>query len=111
MSLQKYHFSTEKNIGDVSCEAAKRQAEARFSDILACLPRQLQQQSTRMRAGQDDLPARLSEIRLRAGHQAALTLDGGNMLLPLLYHSFKAASIYLWTRYCRETSCQNLYEI
>ena len=83
MSLQKYHFSTEKNIGDVSCEAAKRQAEARFSEILACLPRQLQQQITRMRAGQDDLPARLSEIRLRAGHQAALTLDGGNMLLPL----------------------------
>ena len=40
-----------------------------------------------------------------------LAVISGNILLPLLYHSFKTASVYLWTRYCRETSCRNLYEI
>ena len=40
-----------------------------------------------------------------------LAVISGNMLLPLLYHSFKAASIYLWTRFCREQNCTKLYEI
>ena len=40
-----------------------------------------------------------------------LAVISGNMLLPLLYHSIKAASIYLWTRFCREQSCTKLYEI
>ena len=40
-----------------------------------------------------------------------LAVISGNMLLPLLYHSFKAASICLWTRFCREQSCTKLYEI
>lgn len=40
-----------------------------------------------------------------------LAVLSGNVLLPLLYHSFKTASVYLWTRYCRETSCANLYDI
>ena len=40
-----------------------------------------------------------------------LAVLSGNVLLPLMYHSFKAASIYLWPRFCREQSCANLYEI
>ena len=40
-----------------------------------------------------------------------LAVLSGNVLLPLMYHSFKAASIYLWTRFCREQSCAKLYEI
>ena len=47
----------------------------------------------------------------RFGFAPYLAVISGNILLPLLYHSFKTASIYLWTRYCRETSCRNLYEI
>ena len=49
---------------------------------IACLPQGVRQQLARMQEGQADFLARLSEIRLRAGHHAALLLDGENMLLP-----------------------------
>lgn len=55
------------------------------------------------------LPEDGGEAAFRFHHELAVI--SGNILLPLLYHSFKTASIYLWTRYCRETSCRNLYEI
>lgn len=53
-----------------------------FARILSCLPPALRQLLSRMKEGQGNFLSRLSEIRLRAGHQAALLLDGGNLLLP-----------------------------
>ncbi len=35
----------------------------------------------------------------------------GNVLLPLLYHSFRPESIYLWTISCRRTGCAALHEV
>lgn len=58
--------------------------DERFERILACLPPHLRKTLSHMREGQGDFLFRLSEIRLRAGHYAALTLDGDNLLLPLL---------------------------
>lgn len=40
-----------------------------------------------------------------------LAVLSGNMLLPLLYHSFQPESIYLWTISCRRTGCGALYEV
>ena len=34
----------------------------------------------------------------------------GNMLLPLLYHSFRPESLYLWTISCRKNGQQRLYD-
>ena len=34
----------------------------------------------------------------------------GNMLLPLLYHSFKPEMLYLWGLYGKFTGCRQLYE-
>ncbi len=40
-----------------------------------------------------------------------LAVLSGNVLLPLLYHSFRPESIYLWTISCRRTGCAALYEV
>lgn len=40
-----------------------------------------------------------------------LAVLSGNMLLPLLYHSFRPESIYLWTISCRRTGCGALYAV
>ncbi len=41
-----------------------------------------------------------------------LAVRSGNMLLPMLYHSFRATALSLWTLYCRhnENGCVKLYE-
>ena len=39
-----------------------------------------------------------------------LAVLSGNMLLPLLYHSFRSESLYLWTISCRQLGCRHLYE-
>lgn len=39
-----------------------------------------------------------------------LAVLSGNMLLPLLYHSFKPESIYLWTISCKHFGCRQMYE-
>ena len=39
-----------------------------------------------------------------------LAVLSGNMLLPLLYHSFRAESLYLWTISGRRGGCRRLYE-
>ncbi len=59
--------------------------------------------------GKTRLPEDTAEAVYALHHELAVL--SGNMLLPLLYHSFKAASVYLWARFCRETSCANLHEI
>lgn len=40
-----------------------------------------------------------------------LAVLSGNVLMPLLYHSFKPQGIYLWGIYCRRSGIQNLYEL
>ena len=59
--------------------------------------------------GKTRLPEDTAEAVYALHHELAVL--SGNMLLPLLYHSFKAASVYLWARFCRETSCATLHEI
>lgn len=41
-----------------------------------------------------------------------LAVCSGNMLLPMLYHSFRTTAISLWTLYCRhnENGCEKLFE-
>lgn len=34
----------------------------------------------------------------------------GNMLLPLLYHSFKTESLYLWTIFCKRAGNRQIYD-
>lgn len=57
--------------------------EKNFERVLVCLPKELARTLSRMRETHTDLVARLSEIRLRAGHHAAVVLDGRNRLLPV----------------------------
>lgn len=45
-------------------------------------------------------PAQAAEIAFRFHH--ALTLMGGNHILPLIYTSFKVPCISLWVRFCRK---------
>ena len=59
--------------------------------------------------GKASLPEDAAEAVYALHHELAVL--SGNVLLPLLYHSFKAASIYLWARFCRETSCAKLCQI
>lgn len=58
--------------------------DERIEWMFSCLPSPLRRTLARMREGQTDWLARLSEIRLRAGHYAALVLDGENLALPIL---------------------------
>ena len=40
-----------------------------------------------------------------------LAVLSGNMLLPLLYHSFQPESVHLWQWYVKRNSCRKMYEI
>ncbi|MBO5051971.1 MAG: hypothetical protein J6D31_07220 [Clostridia bacterium] len=57
--------------------------EERFAYICQCLPPPLRGVISRMREGQADFLSRLAELRLRAGHHAALLYDGKNLTLPV----------------------------
>ena len=35
----------------------------------------------------------------------------GNVLMPLLYHSFHPQGVYLWSLYCKRSGIQKLYQI
>lgn len=56
-----------------------------------------------------DVPERCAEAVFAFHHELAVL--SGNMLLPLLYHSFKPESIHLWTISCRRTGCRALYKV
>lgn len=45
----------------------------------------------------------------RFHHEAAVL--SGNVLLPLMYHSFLPESLYLWSSYCKKNGTRPLYEI
>ncbi|MBQ8859338.1 MAG: hypothetical protein IJ012_06055 [Clostridia bacterium] len=57
-------------------------------DALACLPEGLWREIERLGEGYGDFYQRLFEVRLRAGHHAALTVDGRS--LPLAYRASAA---------------------
>ena len=59
--------------------------------------------------GKAKQPEDAAEAVYKLHHELAVL--SGNVLLPLMYHSFKAASIYLWTWFCREEGCAKIYEI
>ena len=40
-----------------------------------------------------------------------LAVLSGNVLMPLMYHSFQPQGEYLWALYCRQNGIQALYEI
>ena len=40
-----------------------------------------------------------------------LAVLSGNVLMPLLYHSFRPQGIYLWSMYCKRSGIQQLYQI
>lgn len=40
-----------------------------------------------------------------------LAILSGNVLMPLLYHSFHPQGVYLWSLYCKRSGIDRLYEI
>lgn len=40
-----------------------------------------------------------------------LAMISGNVLMPLLYNSFRPQGLYLWALYCKRSGIQKLYEI
>lgn len=40
-----------------------------------------------------------------------LAVMSGNVLLPLLYHSFKPQGLYLWSMYCKRSGIKAMYDI
>lgn len=54
-------------------------------------------------------PEDLAEAVFEFHHELAVL--SGNMLLPLLYHSFKPESVHLWEWYGKHVGCEKMYEI
>lgn len=50
-----------------------------------------------------------AELVFRFHHELAVL--SGNVLMPLLYHSFKPQGIYLWSLYCKRSGIQKMYEL
>ncbi len=59
------------------------------------------------KAAKQGQPEITAEHTFHFHHELAVL--SGNMLLPLLYHSFKATAISLWTLFCRHRGCEKLY--
>ncbi len=60
------------------------------------------------RIARADDPVRTAEAVFAFHHELAVL--SGNMLLPLLYHSFRTESLYLWTICGKHFGCRQLYE-
>jgi DNA-binding FadR family transcriptional regulator len=56
-----------------------------------------------------DTPERAAEAVYSFHHELAVL--SGNMLLPLMYHSFKPESIHLWSWFVRHNGAHRMYEI
>jgi len=50
-----------------------------------------------------------AEQVFRFHHEMAVL--SGNVLLPLMYHSFRPESVYLWSLFCKQSGIQTLYRI
>ena len=60
------------------------------------------------RISRADDPVKTAEAVFAFHHELAVL--SGNMLLPLLYHSFRTESLYLWTICGKHFGCRQLYE-
>ena len=60
------------------------------------------------RIARADDPVKTAEAVFSFHHELAVL--SGNMLLPLLYHSFRTESLYLWTICGKHFGCRQLYE-
>ena len=60
------------------------------------------------RIARADDPVKTAEAVFAFHHELAVL--SGNMLLPLLYHSFRMESLYLWTICGKHFGCRQLYE-
>jgi len=60
------------------------------------------------RIARADDPVKTAEAVFAFHHELAVLSD--NMLLPLLYHSFRTESLYLWTICGKHFGCRQLYE-
>lgn len=60
------------------------------------------------RIARADDPVKTAEAVFAFHHELAVL--SGNMLLPLLYHSFRTESLYLWTICGKHFGCKQLYE-
>lgn len=58
-------------------------------------------------AAQKKDPEKTADRAFAFHHELAVL--SGNILLPLLYHSFKIPAVSLWTLFCRYNSCEELY--
>ncbi len=59
-------------------------------------------------AAQKNNAEETAALTFRFHHELALI--SGNLLLPLLYHSFSPAAINLWISFCHQYSCGKLYQ-
>ncbi len=59
--------------------------------------------------GEAKSPEESAEAVFEFHHELAVLSE--NMLLPLLYHSFKEESVYLWQWYAKYKGCGLMYEI
>lgn len=50
-----------------------------------------------------------AELVFRFHHE--LGVLSGNVLMPLLYYSFRPQSVYLWGLYCKRNGIQKMYEL
>ena len=58
--------------------------------------------------GNPENPEKTAEAVFQFHHEMAVL--SGNMLLPLLYHSFQPEMLYLWGLYGKYSGCRHLYE-
>lgn len=56
----------------------------------------------------DDVEAAADAV-FRFYHELAIL--SGNVLLPLMYYSFRSPGIYLWTLYCKRNGIQAMYQL
>ena len=54
-------------------------------------------------------PEEAAERTYEFHHELAIL--SGNVLMPLLYHSFRPQGVYLWALYCKRSGIERLYEI
>lgn len=82
-----------------------------LKNVLAAFPGRLEREIVRMEGTYDRLPERLSEVRVRAGRMASLTLDGRNLPVPVVctqeelneaVRVFCRGSVYAYSESLRE---------
>jgi DNA-binding FadR family transcriptional regulator len=87
----------------LECLCVRLLIEKATDDELGCLAPILDS----IQAAKDNDEAAQQVFRFH--HEMAVL--SGNVLLPLMYHSFRPESVYLWTLFCKYNGIQTLYKI